>query len=325
MKKSFLIKIFVGAVVVIGFFTAGPLFVIEEGEQAVVVRMGQIVRVVPDAGLYLRVPIIDEVVRYPTRILTWDGQQDRINTRELQLIWVDITARWRISDPHTFHITVPNISVAEIRLGDIINSEVRNVITGNYFHESVRNSNLIIERVDIVDIVGIGYDIDPSVLEATRLDTDFAPIERGRRQLAEEILARSRLAALELGIELIDVVTRQIRYADEITPSVYARMIAERNLVAQAIRSDGYGRKAVILGQMEYELMTIRSEAYSLSQIIRGAADAEAIRIYAAAHNQDRDFFNFWRALESYRQTLPRFNKTFTTDMDFFRFLHSPR
>jgi membrane protease subunit HflC len=129
----------------------------------------------------------------------------------------------------------------------------------------------------------------------------------------------------EYGIELIDVVTRQIRYSDELTQSVYARMIKERNQIAQAIRSEGEGRKADILGQMERERMTVMSAAYREAESIKGAADAEAARIYADAYNQDRDFFDFWRAIESYRNTMPVFDKTLSTELDYFRYLYSPR
>ncbi|MCL1991979.1 MAG: protease modulator HflC [Spirochaetes bacterium] len=326
MKKSPLTTLIVTAVVIVGFIVAGPVFIVHEGEQAVVVQMGRIVRVITDAGLHFKVPIIDEVIRYPKRIMTWDGEQSSIPTREQQFIWVDVTARWRISDPQRFYEAVFSIDVAQARLSEIINSEVRTVTAENFFRESVRNSNLIMERAGMIDDLGIGDEIDPSIIEvAIRPAADYEPIERGRRQLAEEVLARSQRIVPEFGIELIDVVTRQIRYSDELTPSVYARMIAERNQIAQAIRSEGEGRKAVLLGRMEHERMAIQSDAYRLSEIIRGEADAEAARIYAAAYSQDRNFFDFWRSIESYRQSLPYFQKTFTTDMEFFRFLHAPR
>jgi membrane protease subunit HflC len=102
-------------------------------------------------------------------------------------------------------------------------------------------------------------------------------------------------------------------------------MIKERNQIAQAIRSEGEGRKAELLGKMDNERMSIRSAAYNRAEVIRGNADAEASRIYADAYNRDRNFFDFWRGIESYRTTLPKFNKTLTTDMDYFRYLYSPR
>jgi membrane protease subunit HflC len=129
----------------------------------------------------------------------------------------------------------------------------------------------------------------------------------------------------EYGIELIDVVTRQIRYSNELTQSVYARMIRERNQIAQYFRSQGEGRKAEWLGKMDNEKRSLLSAAYSQAETIRGTADAEAARIYAEAYTRDRAFFDFWRAVESYRTTLPKFEKTLSTDMEYFRYLYSPR
>jgi membrane protease subunit HflC len=178
----------------------------------------------------------------------------------------------------------------------------------------------------MIDDLGISDEIDPSVIQSSIMtDTNYEPIEKGRRGISEEILERSRRLVPEYGIELIDVVTRQIRYSDDLTQSVYARMIKERNQIAQAIRSEGEGRKAALLGRMDNERMEIRSAAYNRSETIRGEADAEAARIYADAYNRDRSFFDFWRAVESYRQTLPGFNKTLTTNMEYFRYLYSPR
>jgi modulator of FtsH protease HflC len=325
MKKP-LTTIIIIAVVFIGVLVAGPLFVIEEGEQAVVVQMGKIVRIVTNAGLHMKTPFIDEVVRYPKKIMAWDGEQTSIPTREKQYIWVDVTARWRISDPQKFYESISTIERAYSKLAEVIDSEVKTVTAENYFRESVRNSNIIMARANTVDDLGISDEIDPSVIQSSiRPETNYEPIEKGRRKIAEEILNRSRRLVPEYGIELIDVVIRQIRYSDDLTPSVYARMIKERNQIAQAIRSEGEGRKAALLGRMDNERMEIRSAAYDRSESIRGEADAKAARIYADAYNRDRAFFDFWRAVESYRQTMPKFNKTLTTDMEYFRYLYSPR
>jgi membrane protease subunit HflC len=325
MKKP-VTTIIVATVIILGVFVAGPLFVIEEGEQAVIVQMGRIVRVITNAGLHIKTPFIDEVVRYPKRIMAWDGEQKSIPTREKQYIWVDVTARWRISDPKKFYESISSIERAYSKLAEVIDSEVKTVTAENYFRESVRNSNIIMDRESTVDDLGIGDEIDPSVIQSSiRTDSNYEAIEKGRRRIAEEILERSRRMVPEYGIELIDVVTRQIRYSDDLTPSVYARMIKERNQIAQAIRSEGEGRKAALLGRMTNEQMEIRSAAYNRSETIRGEADAEAARIYANAYNRDRGFFEFWRAIESYRQTMPNFDKTLTTDMEYFRYLYSPR
>jgi membrane protease subunit HflC len=182
------------------------------------------------------------------------------------------------------------------------------------------------ERPETLDSLGIGDTIDleqiPTLLQS---GGGYEPIQRGRRQLAEEILERSRRMVPEYGIELIDVVTRQIRYSDELTQSVYNRMIKERNQIAQAFRSDGEGKKAEWLGKTENERRSILSAAYDRAETVRGVADAEAARIYAEAYSQDRAFFDFWRAVESYRTTIPSFNKTLSTDLDYFRYLYSPQ
>ena len=325
MKKT-LTVIIAGAVIIIGVVVAGPFYTIEEGEQAVIVQMGRLVGIITEAGLHIKIPFIDEVIRYPKRIMAWDGEQKSIPTKEKQYIWVDVTARWRIADPKKFYESIATIDAAYSKLGEVIDSEVKTVTAENYFRESVRNSNVIMERAGEVDALGIGEEIDPSLIQSSiQPDTSYEPIEKGRRQLAGEILDRSRRMVPEYGIELIDVVTRQIRYSDELTPSVYARMIKERNQIAQAIRSEGEGRKAALLGRMDNERMTIRSAAYNRSEAIRGAADAEASGIYADAYNRDRSFFDFWRAVESYRTTLPKFDKTLSTDMEYFRYLYSPR
>lgn len=327
MKKPFS-KLIIAAVVIIGVIIAGPFYVVEEGQQAVIVRFGEIVNVQTQAGLNFKVPIIDDVIRYPKRIMAWDGEANLMPTREKQYIFVDVTARWRINDPEKFYVSIRTLNAAYSRLGEVIDSEVRTVIAENYMRESVRSSNHLRYRVATPDDLGLGDEIDLSILGAAILsESRHEPIERGRRELAEEILYRSRQVVPEFGIELIDVVIRQIRYSDELTPSVYARMIKEREQIAQAIRSEGEGRRAEWLGRMENEKRTILSAAYEQSETIRGIADAEAARIYADAFSGPAasSFFTFWRAMESYRQVIPMFNKVLTTDMDFFRYLYNPR
>jgi membrane protease subunit HflC len=322
-----------------GVLLAGPFYVIDEGEQAVIVQMGRLVDVVTDAGFHIKVPFIDNVVRYPKRIMAWEGEQKSMPTREKQYIWVDVIARWRIADPQKFYESISTVSSAYPKLGDIIDSEVRTVVAENYLRETVRNSNLILEKlpesvsIPLADTPEFAENGD-SIFEnlENRLSSviqepgaNNEPIQKGRRKLAEEILDRSRRIVREYGIELIDVVTRQIRYSDELTQSVYARMIKERNQIAQAFRSEGEGKKAEWLGRTDNEQRSILSAAYEQSEKIRGAADAEATSIYASAYSRDRAFFDFWRAIESYRTTIPKLDKTLTTNMDYFRYLYSPQ
>jgi membrane protease subunit HflC len=327
MKKT-VTTIVIIFVVLIGIFVAGPFYVINEGEQAVIVQLGKIKDdgVITDAGLHIKIPFIDEVVRYPKKIMAWDGEANSMPTREKQYIFVDVTARWRISDPQKFYESISTVDAAYLKLAEIIDSEVRTVVAENYLRESVRNSNILLERGDTEELLGVGDDVDIEIITSSiQTASDHEPIVKGRRQLAEEILARSRRLVPEYGIELIDVVTRQIRYSNELTQSVYARMIRERNQIAQYYRSLVEGRKAVWLGRMENEKRSLLSAAYSQAETIRETADAEAARIYANAYNRDYRFFEFWRAVESYRSTLPKFDKTLSTDMEYFRYLYSPR
>jgi membrane protease subunit HflC len=288
--------------------------------------MGRLTDVITDAGLHWKIPFIDDVVKYPKRIMAWDGEAKSMPTREKQYIWVDVTARWKISDPQKFYESISTIDAAYQKLAEIIDSEVRTVVAGNYQRESVRNSDIILENANTPDSLGLGDSLDAAQISNLIPDSaaSYEKIQKGRRKLAEDILDRSRRMVPEYGIELIDVVTRQIRYTDELTQSVYARMIKERNQIAQAFRSDGEGRKAEWLGKMDNERRSIESAAYEQAETIRGVADAAATRIYAEAYNKDTVFYNFWRGVESYRSTLPQFDKTLSTDMDYFRYLYSP-
>jgi len=325
MKKT-LTTLIVIFVIVIGIMIAGPLYVVNEGEQAVVVQLGRITNVVTDAGLKVKVPFIDEVVRYPKKIMAWDGEARIIPTAERQFIFVDVVARWRITDPKVFYESINTVEAAYSKLAEIIDSAVRTVVAENPLIESVRNSDIIIERLTSTEDLGLD-EVEAEIISSTAQNrTNHEPIRLGRRQLAEEILRRSsQNMEREFGIELIDVVTRQISYSPDLTPSVYARMIRERNQLAMAYRSDGEGRKAEWQGRMDNDRRSILSAAYEQAQTIMGNADAIAARTYADAYNRDRTFFEFWRAIESYRQTMPKFDKTLTTDMDYFRYLYSPR
>jgi membrane protease subunit HflC len=324
--KKVLVTLGVILLAIIAVLILGPLFVVDEGEQAVIVQMGRITNIITDAGLHIRIPFIDEVVRYPKRIMAWDGEQKSMPTREKQYIWVDVTARWKIADPKKFYESISTIDAAYSKLGEIIDSEVRTVVAENYLRETVRNSNVILEPSANTDPLGIGDNINAGDINTLiQPGSGHEPIQRGRRQLAEEILARSRTMVPEYGIELIDVVTRQIRYSDELTQSVYQRMIKERNQIAQAFRSEGEGKRAEWLGKTDNERRSIQSAAYERAETVRGTADAEATRIYAEAYNQDRNFFDFWRAIESYRTTVGNFDKTLSTEMDYFKYLYSPQ
>ena len=118
-------------------------------------------------------------------------------------------------------------------------------------------------------------------------------ITTGRRRLSQQMFSRLIDIAADLGITVQDIVIRQIRYSDDLTESVFNRMVSERRQIAEAYRSYGEGRKQELLGQMENDRRNILSGAYERGQTIRGTADAEAARIYSAAYSRDPEFFEF--------------------------------
>ena len=326
-----MVTVLVVLVVLLVIFVAlGPFYILQEGEQAVITRFGAIVASSQDAGLKFKMPMVDTVIKYPKRILSWDGDSQRLPTAENQFIWVDTTARWKITDPLKFYESVTTIDQAFARLDEVIDSSVRTAIAENPLYEAVRNSNVIneIDRTSAVEAgSGAGETIDEASLQSTAMindDKTYPGIKKGRNKLSEVMFAAAKVITPQYGIELIDIVIRQIRYSDDLTESVYNRMIAERNQKAQEFRSRGEGQKAFWLGKQDNEQRSILSEAYTEAETTKGNADREAASIYAKAYGVNEDFAIFWRSMESYRNTLKKFNKTLTTDMDYFRYLYDP-
>ncbi|MCQ2595518.1 MAG: protease modulator HflC [Treponemataceae bacterium] len=322
--KKFLI--FLGLIFAFGvlFVALGPFYIVDEGSQVVVTRFGQIVSSSTQAGLHFRIPVIDEVVTYPKRILSLDGDPEPMPTKEKQYIIVDTTARWRITDPVRFYQSYKTMEIAYNRLGDIIDASTRMIIAQNRLSEVVRSSNLINESIpsQLDQIVGV----DNSELEVAELETanqESEEVKKGRRQLTIEMAQEARKQVSEYGIEIIDIVPRQIKYSEEMTQSVYNRMIKDRNQTAQYYRSLGEGEKSKWLGKLENEKRAILSMAYKNAEEIKGNADAEATRIYAEAYSKDAEFYSFWKSLESYKETMPKFDATFSTDMQYFQYLYS--
>lgn len=307
-------------VIVILFLFAGPLYIVYEGNQVVVTRFGSIVNTHTDAGLYVKVPFLDKVTNYPKLVLSLDGDEQRIPTKENQFIIVDTTSRWRISDPAKFYQSFQSLDNAYMKLSDIIDSSCRTVITQNRLSEIVRSSNIINEvKSDNVAEDEETKEIDNLVNESSSNEM----VVKGRGELCHQMTVEANKLVPEYGIELIDIVPRQIKYSDELTESVYNRMIKDRNQVAQAYRSLGEGKKAEWLGKLESDKRTIASEAYRKAEEIKGNADAEAAAIYASAYNKDPEFYTFWKSMESYRNNLKDYPATYSTSMDYFKYLYS--
>jgi len=211
------------------------------------------------------------------------------------------------------------------KLDDVIDSAVRTVVSSNFLREAVRNTNNILNSTSRETFETGDAEGSDSLRQLTQTQSSYETIDKGRRSISQEMLDMARQLTPEYGIVILDVVPRQIRYSDELTESVYNRMIKERNQIAQAFRSFGEGKKSEWLGKQENEQRSVLSKAYEQAETIKGTADATATKIYADAYGRDRGFFDFWRAIESYRQTMPKFTKTLSTKMDYFDYLYSPK
>ncbi|MBR2107458.1 MAG: protease modulator HflC [Treponema sp.] len=321
--KKFLTWLFVILALFIVFLFMGPFYIVDEGNQVVVTRFGSIVNTHTDAGLHIKVPFLDKITTYPKLVLSLDGDAQRIPTKENQFIIVDTTSRWRISDPEKFYQSFTSLNNAYNKLSDIIDSSCRTVITQNRLSEIVRSSNIINENVNSESSETNTEDtqeLNNLLTESNANET----VTKGRSELCRLMTVEANKLVPEYGIDLIDIVPRQIKYSDELTESVYNRMIKDRNQVAQAYRSLGEGKKAEWLGKLESDKRTIASEAYRKSEEIKGNADAEAAAIYAAAYNKDPEFYAFWKSMESYKNNLKDYPATYSTNMDYFKYMYSP-
>jgi len=292
--------------------TFGSFYSLEEGEQAVIVQFGRPVGApVTEPGLHVKLPIIQEVRRFERRILIWDGDPNQIPTKGREFIWIDTTARWRIADAKKFLESVAFEAGARSRLNDIIDSVVRDQVSGSDLVELVRSASWVVPKGDILE------EIPAEVREELKKE-----VVRGREEITRTILAEARKVMPQYGIELVDVRIKRLDYVESVREKVYARMISERKRIAAQFRSEGEGRSAEILGTMEKELRQIRSTAYRQVQEVRGKADAEATRVYGAAYGGDPEFYAFSRTLEAYKEG-QNMNQTviLTTDSDYYQYL----
>ncbi|MFQ6615691.1 MAG: protease modulator HflC [Fidelibacterota bacterium] len=295
-------------VVLVVLVLGGSFFVVDETQQVVITQFGEPKgEAIDTPGLKLKLPFIQKANYFDKRFLEWDGVTNQVPTRDKRFIHVDTYARWRIHDPLKYFQRLRTEIAAQSRLDDILDGETRDVVASHDLIEVVRSTN---REFQVTEEVGKQED--------TRRET----IERGRANLAKDVLAAARSRAEDLGVEILDFRFKRINYVEEVRREVYSRMISERQRIAEQFRSEGAGQSARISGQKERELKEITSEAYRRAQEIKGKADAEAADIYASAYNRDPEFYRFFKTMEIFKQTLD--DETvlvLSTDGDFLRFL----
>jgi membrane protease subunit HflC len=306
IKGSLLI---IAAVVLVLLYNAA--YVVDETEQVVITQFGKIIGDPKTApGLKFKIPFIQQANFFAKNLLDWDGDPGQIQTLDKRFIWVDTFARWKIVDPIKFFQTVNNQFNAVGKLNDIIDPAVRNFITSNPLIEAVRKSN----RDLVVQQEG-REDEDKDTRETYEINV-------GREKITEGLLKQAQPKLAKFGIELVDVKIKRINYVEKVRRSVYNRMIAERNRIAEKNRSEGKGEAQKILGEKERDLKRIQSEAYRTAQELKGKADAEATILYAQAYGVDPEFYSFIKTLEIYTESLDQKSTVvLSTDSEFFKFL----
>jgi len=296
----------IGIIIVIALIVtvANGFYFLEEGKQAVITQFGRPVgQPVTEAGLHFKTPYIQEATFFEKKILIWDGDPNQIPTNDKTFVYLDVTARWRITDALVFLQAVNNETRAQTILDDIIDGTVRDLVNKNDLVEIIRSS-----------------DFSPETM--TNSAVEFETLKYGRDKISAMIHETASKITPKYGIELVDVLFKRVNYIDTVRLKVYDRMISERKRIAAEKRSQGEGQKAEIMGKVEKELKVILSTANREAEEIKGKADAEAAKIYADAYNQDPEFYSFTKSLESYKTALGQnTNLVISSDSEFYKFL----
>lgn len=283
-------------------------FILPEGQQAIVTQLGAPVGdAVVDAGPHFKLPIVQKVRYLEKRILIWDGKPNQIPTRDKTFIFLDTTARWKITDALLFMKSVRDYAGAQAALDDIIDSSVRDLVNQYNLVDIIRSSD---------------WDNSTVAIEDRDLGEGLEQVTLGRDKLSDMIFANAGKITLKYGIELVDVMFKRVNYIESVRLRVYDRMISERQRIAAEKRSMGEGEKAEILGKLDRELKTVISEAQRKADEIKGAADATAARIYAEAYSKDPEFYAFTESLRSYEQTVNKNTRMIlSSDNEYYKYM----
>ncbi len=294
--------------------SSGSMYTVNEIEQVIITQFGKPVgEPIADAGLKLKVPLIQDVNRIERRILEWDGATTDMPTKDKLYVSVDLFARWRITDPMQYFLRLRDERSAQSRLDDILGSETRSAVAKHELIEIIRTTK---DRTPLQD---------ESLQNAGSSVGVLVPIKKGREAIEREIYEAAAPKVGVFGIELLDIRFKRINYNESVQPKIYDRMISERRQIAEQFRSQGNGEAARINGNRERDLLRIQSEAYRKVEEIRGEADARATEIYASAYNQSPaavSFYEFTRTMEVYKSAITT-NTTLilSTESDLFKFL----
>ena len=269
--------------VVAGFVTLSAAFVIDQREQGLVLQFGEPKRVIQDAGLFFKLPFIQQVVRFDKRLLDYDNVPEEVIASDQKRLVVDAFARYHIVDPLKFYQTVGTELALRPRLGSVINSTLRQVLGTVPLQEVVseKRSDLMLQIRDIVRRESAGF-----------------------------------------GIRVEDVRIKRADLPDANSEAIYRRMQTERQQEAAELRAKGAEQAQKIRAEANRQKVVIVAEAERDSQILRGAGEGEMNRIFADAFGRDPEFFAFYRSMQAYQEALTGDDTTMvlSPDSDFFRY-----
>ena len=259
------------------------VFTVPQWMQAMVVQLGEPVRVVQEPGLYWKIPFIQQVTYFDRRLLDYDAASKDILTVDKQQLSVDNYSRWRIADPLQFYRTVRDERGAQSRLDDIVYSDLRETLGRHTLRDIVSDK---------------------------------------RDQLMADVTARSAEKAKVYGIEIVDVRIKRADLPEKNEQTVFGRMRSERERQAKKFRAEGDEEARKIRSESDKQVQILLADATQQAQVIRGEGDANATRIFAEAYGRDPDFYAFQRTLEAYRSALATGTTVILSPKsEFFRFL----
>lgn len=315
-----------GSLVFLFLVSYFSFFIVTEGQQAILTQFGKpIGQPVTEAGAHFKLPFLQDVRYVDKRILTWDGDPNEIPTKDKKFIHVDTTARWRIVDALTFIQTVQNERGAVTRLDAILDGITRDTISNFNLVEAVRNSNSILDRLE-VQKKEIEERVKNGEIIEEEVTGEIEDIKMGREKLSSIIAESADLETKKYGIKIIDVQLRRISYEKSVESKVYERMISERKRIAEKIRSYGKAEKAKIEGRLSKDLQKIESKGYKEAMLIKGRGEAVSTAIYAKTFSRNPAFFEFLRTMEAYKTSFKNDTKfILSSDSDFLKFMKATK
>ena len=262
-------------------------FTVDQREFALVFRLGQITSVKKVPGLYFKVPMVDDVKFFDKRIVTLDWEAPaKYNTSENKYMMVDSFVKWRIIDPAKYYVSFKEggEAAAEDRLSKVINAGLRYEFGKRTVHDVIAG-----ERTAVMDTLRIKADKE----------------------------------ARQIGIQVVDVRLKRVDYSEEISKSVFDRMIAERKRIANQLRSEGGAASEKIRADADKQREVIIAEAFRDAQKAKGEGDATAAGIYSEAYGKNPEFYSFYRSTEAYKNSFKSKSDVMVLDpsSDFFKYM----